>query len=334
MGVEMASIRQLNNSKWQAQIRRTGHKPITNTFINKSDAAMWARQVESEIDRGIFLDRTEADSTSMAELFSRYLIEVTPHKLSASREKSRLAILKAHFGYLMVTQVQSKHVAQYRDLRMNTGLTGATVIKELNTLSHVIDTATKDWGLPITANPVKLIRKPKAARGRDRRLSSIEEEQLLTACRQSKAPMLVAIVLFDIETGMRLSELLGLNWVDINFFTRVATLHHTKNGEVRMVPLSTKAIRLLENLPRHISNTRVFWEWKSVDSFEHTWHRAVLKSSIVNFRFHDLRHEATSRLFEGGMNMMEVATITGHKTLQMLKRYTHLKAEDLAKKLG
>ena len=216
----MASIRQLSNSKWQAQIRRTGHKPITSTFINKSDAAMWARQIESEIDRGIFLDRTEADSTSMAELFTRYLLEVTPHKLSASREKSRLAILKTYFGYLMVTQVQSKHVAQYRDLRMHTGLAGATVIKELNTLSHVIDTATKDWGLPITSNPVKLIRKPKAARGRDRRLSSLEAEQLLNACRQGKAPMLEAIVLFDIETGMRLSEILGLKWVDINFLTR------------------------------------------------------------------------------------------------------------------
>jgi integrase len=101
-----------------------------------------------------------------------------------------------------------------------------------------------------------------------------------------------------------------------------------------MVPLSTKAVHLLEALPRHITDKRAFWEWKGTDSLEHTWRRAVLKSGIEDFRFHDLRHEATSRFFEKGMNMMEVATITGHKTLQMLKRYTHLKAEDLAKKLG
>ena len=330
----MASIRQFSNTNWQAQIRRVGHKPITSTFVTKSDAVMWARQVENEIDRGVFLDRTEADRTSMAELFDRYLEEVTPHKLSATREKSRLKLLKSHFGAFMMTQVQSKHVAQYRDLRMQYGSAGATVIKELNTLSHVIDTAVKDWGLPLAVNPVKLIRKPKAAGGRDRRLSAVEEVQLLNACRQSKAPMLDTIVLFDIESGMRLSELLRLKWADINLQTRVAILHQTKNGEVRMVPLSTKAVRLLEALPRHISDLRVFWEWKNVDSFEHTWHRAVTKSGIDNFRFHDLRHEATSRLFEGGMNMMEVASITGHKTLQMLKRYTHLKAEDLAKKLG
>jgi integrase len=261
-------------------------------------------------------------------------VEVTPQKRSAEREKSRINLLKQHFGHYMVSSLQSKHVAQFRDFRINQGKAGATVLKEINTLSHVIDTAIKDWGLPLVSNPVKLVRKPKEARGRSRRLSRKEEELLLASCRQSKAKMLESIVLFAIETGMRLSEMLNLEWKDVNMQTRVAILHQTKNGEVRLVPLSSKAICILEILPRHISDSRVFWEWKGTDSLEHTWRRCVDKSGIIDFRFHDLRHEATSRFFENGMNMMEVAAITGHKTLQMLKRYTHLKAEDLVKKLG
>ena len=330
----MASTRQLINAKWQAQVRRIGHKPITKTFTTKADADKWARQIESEIDRGMFLDRTEADRTILNELFDRYLLEVTPTKRSATREVSRLNLLKMHFGHFSVSNLQSKHVAEFRDLRIKQGKAGATVLKEINTLSHVVDTAIKDWGLPLVSNPVKLIRKPTEARGRSRRLNSIEEVILLASCRQSGAKMLESIVIFAIETGMRLSEILKLEYSDVNIQTRVAILHQTKNGEIRMVPLSTKAVRVLEDLPRHITDQRAFWEWKATDSLEHTWRRAVIKSGIIDFRFHDLRHEATSRFFEKGMNMMEVAAITGHKTLQMLKRYTHLKAEDLVKKLG
>ena len=330
----MASIRQLSNTKWQAQIRRAGHKPITNTFITKSDAVMWARDIESKIDRGAFLDRSEAEKTSIAQLLERYLKEVTPLKTSGLREKSRLDLLEKHFGFLMATQLQSKHVAEFRDLRISQGKAGATVIKELNTLSHVVDVAIKDWGLALVANPVKLIRKPKTANGRNRRLSSEEENRLLQACRTCRTRMLEHIVIFAIETGMRLSEMLRLEYQDIDFKTRVARLYETKNGEVRDVPLSSKAVKILQTMPRDISERRVFWAWREADSIQHTWRRTIHRAELIDFHFHDLRHEATSRFFELGLNVMEVASITGHKTLQMLRRYTHLKAEDLAKKLG
>ena len=330
----MASLRQLSNTKWQAQVRRAGHKPVTNTFLTKSDAAMWARDVESKIDRGVFLDRTEAEKTPISQLFERYLKEVTPLKRSGSREKSLLKLLNKHFGFLMATQLQSKHVAEFRDLRIGQGKAGATVIKELNTLSHVIDVAIKDWGLALVTNPVKIIRKPKNANGRNRRLSRDEEVKLMKACRECRTQMLEPIVVFAIETGMRLSELLRLEHKDVDYRLRVARLHETKNGEVRDVPLSNKAIGILQGMPRRIDERRVFWAWRGADSIQHTWRRAVSKAGLVDFHFHDLRHEATSRFFELGLNLMEVASITGHKTLQMLKRYTHLKAEDLAKKLG
>jgi integrase len=133
---------------------------------------------------------------------------------------------------------------------------------------------------------------------------------------------------------MRLSEMIHLEWSDIDLSQSTATLHTTKNGEVRHVPLSRKAKELLNKLPRHIESQKIFWRWLTASGFEASWQRVVKKSNLVDFRFHDLRHEATSRLFEKGLSMMEVSLVTGHKTLQMLKRYTHLDAQDIAQKLN
>ena len=214
------------------------------------------------------------------------------------------------------------------------GLAGATVVKELNSLSHLFDVAVKDWGIPMVANPAKLVRRPQVARGRDRRLSGAEESRLMAACKATRAPMLAPVVRFAIETGMRMGEILALRWSDVDLPGRVATLNDTKTGDARQVPLSTAAIAAMSALPRHMSDGRVFWTWKRADSLENVWRRAVKAAGIEDLRFHDLRHEAVSRFFELGLNPMEVAAISGHKTLQMLKRYTHLKASELVKKLA
>ncbi len=132
---------------------------------------------------------------------------------------------------------------------------------------------------------------------------------------------------------MRRGELLALEWKHIYLERRIAYLPHTKNGESRTVPLSTKAVSVLSEWPRSTSS-RVFHQWGCPDSFENAWRRVVAKLELEDFRFHDLRHEATSRFFERGLNLMQVAAITGHKTLQMLKRYTHLRAEDLVPLIG
>jgi integrase len=149
---------------------------------------------------------------------------------------------------------------------------------------------------------------------------------------------------------MRLGELLSADWKYIDF--KECTLHipKTKIGESRTIPLTPRAVQILKGWPRSISG-RLFPQWAKADSFEKTWRRALQRARddyqarcieenrepnpdfLANLRFHDLRHESTSRFFEFGLNPMEVAAITGHKTLQMLKRYTHLRAEDLAKKL-
>ena len=330
----MAYIRELESGKWQTVVRRSGNKPISKSFDTKTQAGQWARIIESEIDRSVFVDRAEAERVTIGELIDRYLSEVTPQKKSARSEKQRLTALKTHFGAFSLASLRNTHIATYRDARLNVGLAGATVVKELNSLSHLFDVAIKDWGYPLVANPAKLVRRPKIARGRDRRLLTGEETKLFAACAKSNATMLLPIVQFAIETAMRMGEILSLEWRNVDVAQRVATLPDTKTGDARQVPLSTAALAAISPLPRHFKDGRVFWTWKRTDSLENAWRRAVKAAGITDFRFHDLRHEAVSRLFEHGLNVMEVSAISGHKTLQMLRRYTHLKAEELVKKLG
>lgn len=330
----MASIRELESGKWQVQVRHRGIRPIAKTFKTKTEAARWARLLESEFDRGVFVDRSEAERITISELIDRYLSEVTPKKKSARREKQRLEGLKRHFGAFSPASLRSAHIAEYRDARLNAGLAGATVVKELNSLSHLFEVAAKDWGIPIPSNPAKQVRRPKVARGRERRLITGEESRLFAACTASRASMLGPVVRFALETGMRMGEILSLEWRNVDAHNRVATLPDTKTGDARQVPLSSAAMAAIQSLPRHISDGRVFWTWSRTDSLENAWRRAVKSAGITDLRFHDLRHEAVSRLFEADLNPMEVACISGHKTLQMLKRYTHLKATELVKKLA
>jgi integrase len=315
-------------------VRRRGIKPAVRTFSTKAGATRWARLIESEIERGVFLDHSEAERTSIAELIDRYLDEVTPTKRSASREKQRLNALKRHFGKYSAAALRSAHIAVYRDERLADGIAGATIVKELNSLSHLLDVAIKDWSIALPGNVARQVRRPQVARGRDRRLLPGEEERLLIACNRSRASMLGPVVRFALETAMRMGEILSLEWQHVDLPNRVVSILESKTGEPRQVPLSTAAVAAIAGLPRHFSDRRVFWKWKRADSIENAWRRAVQSAGIENLRFHDLRHEAVSRLFELGLNPMEVAAISGHKTLQMLKRYTHLRASELVKKLA
>jgi len=154
----------------------------------------------------------------------------------------------------------------------------------------------------------------------------------LDACRKTKNPFLLPVIHLALETAMRLGELVSLRWEHVDLTRRIAHLPDTKNGESRTVPLSTTAVNVLRALPRSLHG-QVF-PGLTTEAVKRAYIRAVDRAGIEDLHFHDLHHEATMRLFERGLNIMEVATITGHKDLRMLRRYTHLKAEDLAKKLG
>lgn len=330
----MATITKTQSNTFKVLIRKNGFPQQIKTFKTKAHAQRWARLVESEIDRGIFVDRTEAEKITIGELIDRYIQEVTPLKRSAKNDKQRMLFLKKNFGHYKVSQLQSKHIATYRDKRLAEGKQGSTVIKEIGSMSHLLDISIKDWGIPLVNNVATLVRKPKQARGRDRRLAEGEEQILLEAAMDSNAPLLAHIITLAIETGMRLGELLSLEWDNIDLKNQIALLPITKNGESRNVPLSKRVIETLKGMPRKINDSRVFWTWKQSDSFEYTWRRMLNNAGIQNLRFHDLRHEACSRFFERGLNIMETAHISGHKTLQQLKRYTHLRTETIVAKMN
>jgi integrase len=317
---------------WRVKIRRTGLPAQTRTFDSKTDAQQWARGVESEIDKGIVVDRRVAQRLSLAELLERYRREVTPTKRGSADENLRLkAMAQRPFARIRMSALTSSHLAAYRDERLKV-VSGATVNREFNVLSHAIDTARREWDVYLPANPCTLVRRPPQGRPRNRRLQGDEEQRLLAACRDARNVWLAHFVALAIETGMRRGEILGLQWSNVDLERRVAFLAVTKNGESRGVPLSSRAVAVLRGLPPS-SNGRVFGELTK-EALKQSFKRAVRRAGTTGLRLHDLRHEATSRFFEKGLNVMEVASVTGHKTLQMLKRYTHLNAVDLAARLG
>ena len=228
-----------------------------------------------------------------------------------------------------MSNLTSNHIAKYRDERLRK-VSGTTVVKDLNILSLVIKTAMTEWGFNLPGNPVASVKKPKENKARDRRLVEGEYERLVTECGERKNYWFKPMVVVALETGMRRGELLSLEWKHVHLDKSWVYLPMTKNGEGRDVPLSRRACDELQALPNNISGV-VFPI--SITALRGLWDRSIRKADLQDLHFHDLRHEATSRFFELGLNVVEVAAITGHKDLKMLQRYTHLRAEDLARKL-
>jgi integrase len=283
------------------------------------------------MDQGVFVSRAEAESTTLKELSERYLAEITPRKKGAASETNRLrALMRLPLARRYVAGIRGVDIARYRDERLRK-VTPSTVKRDLVLLGHVFEVARKEWGL-YCHNPVRDIKLPADNKPRDRRLHEGEETRLLEACRQARNPWLLPIVALALETAMRQGELISLRWEHIDLNRRTAHLPDTKNGEPRTVPLSTTVLQVLRTLPRSLHGQS--FPGVTAEAIKRAYIRAVRRAGIEDLRFHDLRHEATTRLFEKGLNIMEVASITGHKDLRMLRRYTHLKAEDLARKLG
>lgn len=313
-------------SGWQVQIRKQGYQPISKRFGKKADADIWARITESEMDRGVFIDRSEAERTTLAYILQRYLAEVSVRKLGFSQERSRInGLLSRPISTRILATLKSSDFSAYRESRLAV-VCGSTVNKELNILGLVIDTARRDWSINMD-NPVRLIQRPKNNRPRDRRLCDGELEAILSA---TQSITLSSIVLFALETAMRRGEIAKAKWNHLKLAQRVLLVPETKTGVPRCIPLSCKAMAILHDLPR--VNGEIIFGLRS-DSISQAFERSCTRAAIKDLHFHDLRHEATSRLFEKGLNPMQVSSITGHKTFEMLKRYTHLKAEDLVKLL-
>jgi integrase len=326
----MASVRKKGDHQWHVQVRRKGYPPQTRTFTTRADAERWAKIVESEIERGVFVSRTESEATLLRDVIKRYETEILPTKRGQAADRSRLKTLEAALGAYRLAALTSTHVARFRDARLSV-VGSQSVIHEISLLSRVLKAATLDWGIALPGGlPTAQVRKPAKPRGRDRRITMPELDRILAA---TESPELRVVIAVAVETAMRRGELAALRWKHVDLSKQIAHLPKTKTDVARDVPLSSVAAAALKTLPRRIDG-RVFG--LQAESMSQAFERACEphRANVADLHFHDLRHEATSRLFEKGLNVMEVAAITGHKTLDMLKRYTHLRAEDLAKRLG
>lgn len=352
----MAQLRQLKSGFWQAVIRKKGFPQQSKSFKFKKDCESWATDVEAKMNRGTFSDMSEAESMTIAKGLKKYLEEVTPNKKGAYQDTNRInkLIQNTKISSKSLASFKSSDCAKYRDSMANRGLSASTINKELSVISCLYDVALKDWGISCI-NPVKQIAKPKVENSRERRLSPLEEKYLLRALTDNSAGdrsnnIVVNIVLFSIETGMRKSEPFKLEWPDIDLKGRVAYLRDTKNGKPRAVPLSTKAVKILkgnnDDNEKKIKRGKVFNTTYSAltQSFRRAIKRAIriynketetdsrLDDFLEDFTYHDLRHEATTRLADK-LQMHELMKVTGHSDARMLARYYHPKPEDLAKKL-
>lgn len=350
----MASIRKRSGpggrTVWQAQIIRKGQSPRYRTFDTKSEAQAWAREIERAMTRGHMLPSREEERITFADALERYIREVTPHKRGALQESQRARrLIGSPLGRIYLSNIGGKDLSAYRDQLTAEDKAANTIRLDLALISHLYTVAKTEWGMASLVNPVELIKKPKPAAGRDRRLQPGEEKRLLKAATRYRE--FHELIRFALETGMRRSEIISMHWEHVDLVRRTVLIPEVKDAKVvrsRFVPLSSTAVEILKSLPRH-SDAFV---WSLSASFVTTGFGRIVSAAraayvnefekagrkpeqgyLMNLRFHDLRHEATSRFFERGLNPMQVAAITGHKTLQMLKRYTHLKAEDLAQLL-
>ncbi|AOB29964.1 hypothetical protein AKI39_03590 [Bordetella sp. H567] len=330
MGTVVKRTDNAGRPTYQARVRRKGHAALSRNFGTESAADRWVAAQEAAQEAGTFIDDRNLHRTLMRALFERYASEVSPLKRGGDLEKLRIArLLKSPLASYSLANLTGDVMRQWRDDRLRDVL-GSTVNRELNLIGHVIETARKEWGYPIVLNAVQQIRRPKNPPHRDRRLQPGEEEALLTAADRTRGGYLRNMIELALETAMRRGELLALQWRDVSIERRTAHIRMSKTGKGRGVPLSRKAVTVLLRVPQQ--SGRVF-DSVTYEAVKQSFPRACAWAAIRDLRFHDLRHEATSRFIEKGLSIAEAASITGHSSASMLQVYVHLQAWKLADKL-
>ncbi|NGX41014.1 MAG: Tyrosine recombinase XerD [Candidatus Anoxychlamydiales bacterium] len=340
----MASIRKHQTKdgkiKFHVQIRLKGHAPQTASFDRLTDARKWIQEVESSIRNNRYFKTAESRKHDFNQLADRYIASVLPEKKTASDQKAQLFWWKKHIGNMLLADITPSIISEYKEklltekTKKGKKRTGSTANRYLSIISHVFTVACKEWGW-VRENPLSFVSKLKEPKGRVRFLSDDERERLLTTCKSSKNSYLYTIVVLALSSGMRLGEILNLTWSNVDFKHQRIILEETKNGERRQVPLKGRALDLLKLLQeKHSLCTKLLFPSKAFfnkpTDIRSAWEYALKKAKIENFKFHDLRHSCASYLAMNGCTIVEIAGVLGHKTLQMVKRYSHLSDSHLS----
>ena len=323
----MASLRKRNN-RWEVRIRRSGQPTQTKTFTLKSDAQQWAREAEIALEKGELLHKPNACPITLEEATNRYLEEVAIHHKGVASERYRLWAMANRLGTSKpMNAITSKDIASYKVERQKE-VTSASVRRELNLLSSLFETAKNEWGIIALINPVTAIKRPSDSVPRDRRLTPIEKEQLLSVSLRTGSHQLHLAILIALKTGMRQGEILKLKWNDIDCVRNQITVRDTKNGSNRVIVLHSVLKDVLVNIqPNHETLFTI-----SASGLQQAFRKLTTRLQILNLRFHDLRHEAISSFFEMGLSVPEVQLMSGHRTLDQLMRYSHSSLQNIQSK--
>lgn len=322
--------------RFKAIVRLKGHPPETKTFRRKTDAKIWIGKTEDAIREGSQSSLLASRKHTLNELIDRYIDEILPTKpKSLKKQKAQLTWWKNKLGAYSLIEVTPDRLSKCKNELLGGKVRGGqlrspgTVIRYMAALSHVFSIAVREYGW-LEANPMQRVTKPKEPKGRVRFLSEEEMKDLLKACKADRENFLYPLVVVALSTGMRAGEIKNLEWDDVDLEKGRAILRDTKNSEIRTVPLVSLALELLkvrrEENPKGASLVFPFkirggwkpWEYRSA------WERALKKAGVRDFKFHDLRHTAASYLAMNGATTQDIAAILGHKTLQMVQRYSHL----------
>ncbi|GGZ55996.1 integrase [Lysobacter xinjiangensis] len=316
---------------WRVRVRRQSGPWLTKSFARKIEAEAWARSIEHKLDTGESVPSSEARKRTLGDAIDRYLQVTLPQSKfqKNTREQTRmLTWWKEELGSRPLVTVTASTIAEVRDRialeKTRTGKvrSGATVNRRIAALSAVLTVAVKEYGW-IPKNPVPNVTRMPDSKARERFLSETERRDLLACCDVSDLKLLGPLVRLALATGARKGELLGLQWQHVDLDRRTVRFLDTKNGESRTVPLAPAAVEVLRQWKAgRLPVGAVFPE--TVDVVDKYWREARGDAGLTDFRFHDLRHSAASYLAMSGASLMDIAAILGHKTLAMVKRYSHL----------
>lgn len=322
-------------SKWRAKVALLGRNE-SQTFPTKAEAIAWASArevaIRNDTTKGVQSHRT------VDEAFSRYATEVSEHKKGKRLEKVRLNALAqmeidgVRFGSMNLVDVTPEIIGAWRDMRLKVVL-GSTINRDLNLLSHVFSIARDEWRW-IAASPTEKVRRPKEPPPRDYLYSDDEIDRVCVALGfdekiavRSSQRVAVAF-LFAIESAMRAGEILAFTKSHIVGRTVRLTPEITKNGFGRDVPLSKRAVELLELLPPVDDGMPVF-DMASA-SLDALFRKGKTRAGIEGATFHDTRHLAITRLAKKFPNVLDLARMTGHRDLKKLMIYYNESAENMA----
>lgn len=337
----MATIRELtkkNGKKtYHVEVRITGYKPMRATFDRKTDAKTWASELESKMRRGKKIKDAEAQKHTLNELIERYIENELPQRKSDQEKfKMQLKWWQKEIGAFLLSDITPSLLSQCKDKlgkedaikpkNGNKTRSNATINRYLACLSIVLSKGVKEWEW-LEENPMLKVTKKTEPKGRTRYLTDDERNRLLNACKEQSYELYL-LVLIAVCTGARYGEITNLKWQNIDFENRLFHFLNTKNGENRGVPFSSIVYKELQAFAkvRNIKSDYIFVrpDGKKIIYFKGMFYNAMEQAEIKNFKFHDLRHTAASYLAMNGASLLEIAEILGHKTLAMVKRYSHL----------